>query len=41
MCSGFSLTNAAFISVNVTGVAYVSRWTVTVEHPSDRVSVTM
>ena len=37
----FFLTNAAFISVNVAGIAYISRWTVTVEHAIDGVGVTL
>lgn len=35
------LTNAAFISVNVAGAAYISRRTVTVEHATDGVGVTL
>lgn len=35
------LTNAAFVSVDVAGAAYVSRLTVTVEHPIDGVGVTL
>lgn len=34
-------TNAAFVSVDVAGVAYISRWTVTVEHATDGVGVTL
>lgn len=37
----FLLTNAAFISVSVAGVAYISRGTVTVEHAIDGISVTL
>lgn len=35
------LTNAAFVSVDVAGAAYVSRWTVAVEHATDGVGVTL
>lgn len=35
------LTNAAFVSVDIAGVAYISRWTVTVEHATDGVGVTL
>lgn len=34
-------TDAAFVSVDVAGAAYVSRRTVTVEHATDRVGVTL
>lgn len=37
----FFLTNAAFVSVDVAGAAYISRWTVTVEHATDGVGVTL
>lgn len=37
----FSLTNAAFISVSVASAAYISRGTVTVEHATDWVGVTL
>lgn len=39
--SSFFHTNAAFVSVDVAGVAYISRWTVTVEHATDGVGVTL
>ncbi len=35
------LTNAAFVSVDVAGAAYISRWAVTVEHATDGVGVTV
>lgn len=41
MCVFSFLTNAAFVSVNVAGVAYISRWTVAVEHAADGVGVTL
>lgn len=34
-------TNAAFVSVDVAGAAYISRWTVTVEHATNGVGVTL
>lgn len=34
-------SNAAFVSVNVAGAAYISRWTVAVEHATDGVGVTL
>lgn len=34
-------TNAAFVPVNVAGVAHISRWTVAVEHATDGVGVTL
>lgn len=34
-------TDAAFVSVDVAGAAYVSRWTVTVEHATDGVGVAL
>ena len=41
MCVFSFLTNAAFVSVNVASVAYISRWTVAVEHATDGVGVTL
>lgn len=35
------LTDAAFVSVDVAGVADISSWTVTVEHATDGVGVTL
>lgn len=37
----FFLTNAAFISIDVAGAAYISRWTVAVEHATDGIGVTL
>lgn len=39
--SSFFLTNTAFVSVDVAGAAYISRWTVTVEHATDGVGVAL
>lgn len=41
MCVFCFLTNAAFVSVDVAGVAYISRWAIAVEHAADGVGVTL
>lgn len=35
------LTNATFVSVDIAGAAYISRWTITAEHATDGVGVTL
>ena len=37
----FVLTDVAFVPVNVAGAADITRWTVTVEHATDGVGVTV